>query len=777
MMKKKKYTVMSIIILFLCCLCMPMAGETVNGEASQKTISITEFYNNGQFGDAYSKARRGGAVVTISNAEEMRIFFKCLYDFDWTYGISFRQEKDIAFSNCTFDYNPDSNRIFVNRGGVNREHYGVCLPMETVELFGLEDACFELGAGRDFWGQYDGQGYSISGFIASNGGLSVNGGIFGHIRDRASIRRVKIRDCFLNLAWGALCGENLGLIEDCSVESVVGSSWSLGGIAYSNGGTIRCCRVDRVKLCSAWGYGYFGGIAAASYSGEISDCAVEHLQIKMVWRNLLDSDNNITKIGLSAGGIAGYQRGGQIVNCSSFYEALCTSTGQEKTGGIVGSLEDGNEGGFIDKVEYVHSEISNCISAGQLHGKTAGGIVGKICLTESASHVLLKNNLSLIGVHGDVAGGIVGQLDAGKVTACYSYDKSGTLDIAGEKNSGNVAECYAVNQAQVYGEPSANVIDANSTYSNTKTLLTALNSGTSDNSDYLKWKAGVLGYPVLISNLNEAPVGDYELGSEIKVSLPYQPENTTKPEVTATPESTISPSPSAAPDASVSPSPDVPLDNSASPLPDVTAPPSNQENENKKSLIKNLAVKNLKVQVDTSLHVGLSWKRNQWADGYQILRSAKSSSGYKVVGKASASKTGYVDKTAKRGHIYFYMVRGYVKNAGSTVYGNGQKKKIRMAWYQAPLLRLSAGKTSSGKSYVQIGISRYSGSYIEVYFKANGKNYIKAPLKSEKVAFYNGKLRFSYRTKSLLYCRVRTYEIKRGKKQYSAFSKEKKIRL
>jgi len=123
------------------------------------------------------------------------------------------------------------------------------------------------------------------------------------------------------------------------------------------------------------------------------------------------------------------------------------------------------------------------------------------------------------------------------------------------------------------------------------------------------------------------------------------------------------------------------------------------------------------------------------------------------------------------------MVRGYAKNAGSTVYGNGQKKKTRIAWYQAPSLRLSAGKTSDGKSYVQIGISKYSGSYIEVYFKVNGKNYIRAPLKNKKIAFYKGKLRFSYKTKSLLYCKVRTYGIKKGKKQYSAFSKESKIRL
>ena len=183
---------------------------------------------------------------------------------------------------------------------------------------------------------------------------------------------------------------------------------------------------------------------------------------------------------------------------------------------------------------------------------------------------------------------------------------------------------------------------------------------------------------------------------------------------------------------------------------------------------KKLAIKNLKIKAGASMHVNLSWKSNQWTDGYQILRSGKSSAGYKVIGEASASKTKYVDKTAKRGCLYFYMVRGYIKDESSTVYGNGLKRKVQIAWYRAPSLRLSAGKTSAGKSYVQVGISKYSGSYIEVYFKVKGKKYI---------AFYNGKLRFSYKTKSLLYCKVRTYGIKKGKKQYSYFSKERKIRL
>lgn len=747
MMKKSRYIVLVSIILFVSCLCIPMAREAVIGEAAQETISITEFYNDGVFGSGYEKAR-DGAVVTISNVEEMRIFLSCLYDYDWTYRISFRQEADISFSNYIFEYEFGLDRIVINRDGTLLKHYCRYLNMDDIQALGLAGACVKVKSDRDFCGQYDGQGYSISGFILT-GNDSRYSGIFGHVAKQASICRVKLRNCFLNYTCGALCGYNEGVIEDCSVEYILGIGFWVGGLIDSNAGTVLRCKLDHGLLYAT--DGRLGGIAANSYGGSISDCAAEHLQVQMIEENSSNTESDGINNSLSIGGIAGYQTGGQIRNCSSFYEAVCSNNGYRNVGGIVGYLEDDIQSGIL--------EISNCIFAGKLSGRTVGGIVGKIGVEKSASEILLKNNLSLACVEGGIIGGIVGQLDEGQVSTCYFHDISKALTVVGQKNGGNVTDCHAVNEEQVYGNPSADVIAADSTYSNTKMLLAALNNGVAGDSDYLKWKAGALGYPVLLSGLKEAPVGDYEPGSEIKSSMPYQPE------------ASASPSPDATPEASVSPSPDV------SPSLAVTAPPSGEENEDKQNLIKKLTIKKLKAEPENSLDVRLSWNKNQWADGYHILRSLKSSSGFRMIGKTSASKPVYVDKTANRGKTYYYMVRGYAKITDSTVYGNGQKKKIQTAWYQAPALRLNVGKASDGKAYVQVGVSKYSGSYVEVYFKVSGKKYVKAPLKNKKLAFYNGKLRFSYKTKSLLYCKVRTYQIKKGKKYYSAFSKERKIRL
>ena len=744
-MKKGRNIVFRIMFLFICGLCISMAGEAVTGEAAG-TVSITKFYNNGVTGNGYAKARKG-AVVTISNVREMRIFLNCLYEKKWTNGISFRQEADISFSNCTFTYDSNNNQVFINKKSTRIKYTPSYMDtfwdMDDIRSLGLVDVCVGVQQGRNFWGKYDGQGYSISGFILF-GNEPQYSGIFGHVAEQASIYRLKIKNCYLNNTCGTFCGYNEGIIEDCSAEYILGTVYGdVGGLAESNGGTILRCRLNNGMLYSGYtNSGYFGGIVANSYGGKISDCAVEHLIIQTMNKGvaLLNGWK-----GIAAGGIAGYQTGGQIRNCSSVCEISCLESrwvangstmaewSNANIGGIVGWLQDDMDAKIVGSKKRVKSEVSNCIFTGRLnYVSNAGGIVGRIEFTESAFEVLLKNNLSLVDVNGRI-GGAVGTLGAGQVVACYSYSVPDFfLDMVMNGNSESVTDCHIVNREQVYGEESADIIDANSTYSNTKMLLTALNKGAEDNSDYLKWKAGVLGYPVLISNLVEAPVGDYELGTEIEVS--------------------------------------------AYPMSNITTP-SNQGNENKQNLKKNLAVKNLKVESETSPHVRLSWNIIQWADGYHILRSLKSTSGYKVIGKTSAFKTVYVDKTAKKGCTYYYMVRGYAKNEGSTVYGNGRKKKTQTVWYHAPSLRLSAGKTSDGKSYVQIGVSKYLGSYIEVYFKVDGKNYIKAPLKSKKIAFYNGKLRFSYKTKSLLYCKVRTYEMKKGKKQYSAFSKERKIHL
>ncbi len=67
--------------------------------------------------------------------------------------------------------------------------------------------------------------------------------------------------------------------------------------------------------------------------------------------------------------------------------------------------------------------------------------------------------------------------------------------------------------------------------------------------------------------------------------------------------------------------------------------------------------KGIKVSSQKANKVKLSWKKKTGADGYQILRSTKEGTGYRVVGSVSgASKTSYTDVAVVPNKTYYYKV-------------------------------------------------------------------------------------------------------------------------
>jgi hypothetical protein len=112
----------------------------------------------------------------------------------------------------------------------------------TVHLFELTDA--------------DGDGFAGS-LVGENLGLvekcSVDGSVAG-----ASIT-------------GGLVGENIGLIRDCSMRGNVLGMMCVGGIAGENLGTVeRCFMRGKVE-----GHEYVGGIVGDKVYGVVSDCRAE----------------------------------------------------------------------------------------------------------------------------------------------------------------------------------------------------------------------------------------------------------------------------------------------------------------------------------------------------------------------------------------------------------------------------------------------------------------------------------------------------------------------
>lgn len=763
-----------IVWIIILSLFFQIAALPVDGKAAQKSITITEFYNDGVLGESYYKAI-AGAVVTISNAEEMKIFFHCLDDKKWTDGISFRQEADISFGNYSYSYDKENDWINIYKdgglfcvsyrsGSIYRNN-----KLTSLDKVGLSEACIQ----RDmqlFSGEYDGQGYSVSGFIVQ-GRDTMHNGIFGYLTENASVHDVNIKNCFILKACGTICGLNDGIITNCSAQSVVGMGWCVGGIAESSCGTMQRCYLKDATLLNDSDFSpfalRFGGIASAVYIGKISDCAVENLNI------YVDQSQKTY-----AGGVVGYQSMGDVKNCSFFGSCAVPFDGQDNNvGGIVG---------YIDN--YSHSSVYNCISAGDISGGTAGGLVGKSGKKEENSDTTgrIENCVSFSKVSGNTEGALVGALGDCALCTCYSYNQT-AKEAVGNQTEGTQADCHVVNREQVYGMTEASVIDNDGWYSKTNHLLEALNDWVRAQTGYLMWETGEWGYPILSSGMDRAPSGDYELGDGVEImpsntpEVSESPEQTTMPSVTDIPDITEAPSATERPDVTESPessekpdattTPDITELPSATERPDITQPPAATKTPD----ISLLQIKKLKAKLTKDLRVNITWKKTKKADGYLVYRSDKKSSGYKTI--ADVTKNSYVDKKAKRGQFCYYMVRPYVKNAGKVVCGKGKKQKIRVLHFPAPVLHLSKGLTSDGKTYMQAALGKHSGSYIEVYFRTNGKTYVRAPLRTEKISFYKGKLRFTYKNRNTLYCKVRTYQIKQGKKCYSLFSKEKKIRL
>ena len=124
-----------------------------------------------------------------------------------------------------------------------------------------------------FYGNFDGQGHTISGLQKTNEGERVEIGLFTSIESNAEIRNVGIVNCnFIGNSGcqvGGVCGSNNGgTITNCyNTGSVNGEEGSVGGVCGINNGTItNCYNTGSVKN----GQG-LGGICGIN-TGTITNC-------------------------------------------------------------------------------------------------------------------------------------------------------------------------------------------------------------------------------------------------------------------------------------------------------------------------------------------------------------------------------------------------------------------------------------------------------------------------------------------------------------------------
>ncbi len=190
---------------------------------------------------------------------------------------------------------------------------------------------------RFFSGNYDGDGYTVSGVFtpAGSGNGYVYQGLFGHIYGRSSTQRASI--------------SNLGVID-----SFVQGYSCVGGIvgrAY-NATITKCYNTGFVKGPEA----SVGGVAGAADNSTITNCY---------------NTGTVSGTSMDVGGVVGIIDSGSIINC---FNAGSVSGGDFRLGGVVGYAQSS-------------STITNCYNTGSVSGtgNYVGGVAGYISSSATIS--------------------------------------------------------------------------------------------------------------------------------------------------------------------------------------------------------------------------------------------------------------------------------------------------------------------------------------------------------------------------------------------------------
>lgn len=222
-----------------------------------------------------------------------------------------------------------------------------------------------------FGGEFDGNGYTISGIKITSKGSNL--ALFRYIQKSGIVENLNVNASVApkgsKRTIGGICGENSGAIVNCTFDGDVSGETNTGGICgyVTESGRVSGC----VFNGSAVGNSYTGGICGQN-CGFIENCE-NNGSINTVnsekEKSIQDIKIDISEIGTTenidactdTGGICGFSKG-TITGCKNFGNVGYKSIGYN-TGGICG-----RQSGII----------SECENYGDISGrKDVGGIAGQ----------------------------------------------------------------------------------------------------------------------------------------------------------------------------------------------------------------------------------------------------------------------------------------------------------------------------------------------------------------------------------------------------------------
>lgn len=266
------------------------------------------------------------------------------------------------------------------------------LQTADIDLGGIDDwkpiGTQDYSDFRPFTGIYNGNGFTISNLKISNMQYGSAAGLFGMTDGDALLTGIHLRDVEISMrnkghTVGTLVGISRGAstVSLCSAQGIINTSDiepTVGGLVGLNEGTITRCRtdveitVDRVYFGVQLTAGAGGIVGTNDYSGLLFAChAIGNITMKgnafsgnptmraggIAGRNVKNHNLNSTihcciaegdvsvtsesaNIDIYAGGLAGYNYGGDVKSCYARGTAIAntveTSTGEIRAGAIVG---------------------------------------------------------------------------------------------------------------------------------------------------------------------------------------------------------------------------------------------------------------------------------------------------------------------------------------------------------------------------------------------------------------------------------------------------------
>jgi len=320
-------------------------------------------------------------------------------------------------------------------------------------------------AGNRFGGDFNGNGYAISGLFINNPLNNTPGqivGLFGYIANPGKVHDL-ILDCNITgyHAVGGIAGysyvnENgTNVIYNCTVHGSITGNDSVGGIiGYKDpGNSIANCNSDAIVSGTQQVGGIIGNMAwglcnvtDCNFRGSVIGTGSSPSQIGgLIGSYVPDADetsvstmNGCTVSGIinanggsRVGGLVGYNANLVLIENSSFSGVINVSGSGYRIGGIVGSNT---------------VPIENCIVTGRFNTDISCTEVGGIAGYNNSTITSCKCRSNITG--STYVGGLIGQDGNGTISNC-SFDGNITASLRaggliGETHITTISQCYSM---------------------------------------------------------------------------------------------------------------------------------------------------------------------------------------------------------------------------------------------------------------------------------------------------------------------------------------------